>query len=361
VQLAKLLGRSAVVVVTISRSPSVITLAAVTLVADVIANLATITAAMHLWPWLRLSRSRYDKLMVREFVGYGLYAFLIRVGDLVRTGMDTAIIAGVRGLATVTHYGIAMRLTEYFQDLLNQTFGVLMPVFNRYHGLNDSAAMFNGVRQASRFAVALSTSIAGGAVIFGAPFIRRWMGPPYVDAYVPLVILMLAALVGVMQTPSTSYLLAVARHRYYAVLNGFDALLNLCLSLALAPRYGMIGVALGTAIPAFITKLILQPRYVCAELGFPVSAYWREVGRVFFLSALSQSGIALIVWLVHPSTYFSIFGLAIGLYTIHALVVYLYILPADDQQVLARAIPKLNRLLAIKRPAVASATPPGPR
>jgi O-antigen/teichoic acid export membrane protein len=182
------------------------------------------------------------------------------------------------------------------------------------------------------------------------------MGPSYVDAYVPLVILVAATLVGVMQTPSTAYLYAVARHKVWAGLNGFDAMANLGLSLLLAPRFGMIGVALGTMIPAFFVKLFLQPKYICGQLGLPLLDYWSELGAVFLRTVALQVPIAAVIWMIHPVSLVSIIGLAVPLYFAHALALYLFALNDQDQSALAKALPVLDSLLTIRRRVAALVT-----
>jgi len=349
IYIVKVLVRTVIVVIILSRIPSVVALAWITLVVEVTANAGVALAAFRVCPGLRATLRLYDRARVRPFFGFGLYAFLVRVGDLVRFGVDNVVIAGLISVSAVTHYGIAMRLTSYFQDVLVNALDVLLPVFSRFHGADERQALIKGVRQASRLAVALAGSLAGAAIIFGIPFIRRWMGQPYLDAYWPLVILVLAATLSVMQTPSTSYLYAVARHRYYAALNGADAAVNLLLSIILARRYGIIGVAVGTAVPTAVVKLVLQPRYVCSELGYSVSDYWKELGRILLGTAVLQLPIAMVVWFVHPASYPTIIGLATGLYSAHLILLYLFILSREDQETLARAFPLLLPLVETRR------------
>lgn len=355
-QLGKLALRTTIVVLAINHTPSIITLALVTLGTDIVGNIATVMAAWRLWPWLHVSRRTFELHRVRGFFDYGFFAFLIRIGDLVRYGVDNLVVAGFVSVASVTHYGIAMRLTDYLQELLNNAIGVLMPVFGRHHGRDEHEVLVTRVRQASRLAVALSVSVAGAAIIFGKPFIARWMGPSYVDAYVPLVILVSATLVGVMQTPSTAYLYAVARHKVWAGLNGLDAVANLGLSLLLAPRFGMIGVALGTMIPAFFVKLFLQPKYICGQLGLPLLAYWTELGAVFVFTAALQVPIAAVIWMIHPVSLGAIIGLAVPLYLAHSVALYLFALNDQDQSVLAKILPVLDSLLTIRRRVAALVT-----
>src|SRR5690606_21156386 len=76
-------------------------------------------------------------------------------------------------------------------------------------------------------------------------------------------------------------------HRFFAWMTLGDGIANLSLSLLLVGPYGMIGVSIGTLVPMLITKLIIQPVYVCRVLGIQFWTYYREVfGLAVALSAL---------------------------------------------------------------------------
>lgn len=341
-QLGKLVVRTVLVLYFLRQVPSVVALGVITLGTELLGDIVTAWTALRLWPWLKVTRQNIDRSRIRTFFNFGLSAFLIRVGDLVRFGVDGLVVARFLGVAAVTHYSIAMRLTEYFQNLLTQSLGVLMPVYSRYHGLDERETLIARVRQGSRLSVAVSASVAGGIAIFGFAFISRWMGTRYLDAYWPLVLLTAATMTAVMQTPSTSYLVAIDRHKYYAWLNAADAVANLVLSIILVRRFGMLGVALGTVIPTLVVKLYLQPRYVCAQLGISLVSYWVELGTVLLKSLVAQAPIAAAVWMVRPQSYGAIFALAATFYALYSAILYRFILGSEDQQVLSSAFPALQ-------------------
>jgi O-antigen/teichoic acid export membrane protein len=347
-QFARLIGRTIIVVAVITREPSVVALAVITLFTDLATNVATVVYASRLWPWLRVSPSLFERHRVREFYSYGVYSFLVRVGDLVRFGLDNVIVAKFLGVASVTHYSIAIRLTDSFQEMFSQGLSVLAPVFSRYHGTENRPALLSGVRQAARLTAALSATFAGAMIIFGKAFIQRWMGSAYLDAYWPMVVLVIGAFLNILQLPSLAYFYATARHRYYAALNGAEAAVNLVLSLILAPRFGMLGVAIGTAVPTAIIKLWYQPRYLCAHLGISIDAYWRELTPTVLTSLALQAPIAVIVWRIAPTEYWQMFALGFALYSVQAFALYMVVFTNEDRHVLSRAFPPLVRLASVR-------------
>ena len=60
----------------------------------------------------------------------------------------------------------------------------------------------------------------------------------------------------------------------------------------LARKYGIVGVALGTTFPLLVSKIFVQPVYVCRIAGIDYLNYLRRMGRTI---------LSVIVALVLPS------------------------------------------------------------
>ena len=81
------------------------------------------------------------------------------------------------------------------------------------------------------------------------------------------------------QKTSAYALFALARHRFLAITVVIEGVLNVVLSVILVPRIGLLGVGLGTLIPLFKTKVIVQPIYVCHVSGLRNEDYFWTVAR----------------------------------------------------------------------------------
>jgi O-antigen/teichoic acid export membrane protein len=344
VQLTALAVRTALIVYFISHGYSIVALAVIMLVVNLPSRLALAAAAWRLLPSLRLGRAHFRPERARELFGYGKYTFIAVAADKIRFHIDTVIVASFLNVALVTHYAIAARITQLFMDLMIRAFGVLGPVFMRVDALGDRERMRQTLLLATRVSTAASVTVAGGAVILGERFIGLWIGAGYKDAYWPLVILVLSLTFDLMQNPSVGFLYASARHNFYAYLNAGEALANLGLSIVLAQPYGMIGVSLGTAIPLLFTRLIVQPRYVCAVLSLDVRAYYFEVGRAALLAILSQVPLVAFLDILGISSLPMMLLLVLGYYPVCWLLLYRAILPAADRRRIGSTIPALRCL-----------------
>jgi O-antigen/teichoic acid export membrane protein len=125
----------------------------------------------------------------------------------------------------------------------------------------------------SRLALGLVAGVTLCLVGFGDQIVRLWMGPGFGDSIAPLNVLVLAGVVVVGQGPAGTILLAAGRHRLVAVASILDIVLNIGLSVALVSRYGLTGVALGTALPYAVLNVALLVPVACWTLQVPLRRF----------------------------------------------------------------------------------------
>ena len=112
-------------------------------------------------------------------------------------------------------------------------------------------------------------------------------GLAYVDAYLPMLLLVAGIYCDVSQLPSVSYMYGVSKHKFLAAITLLEGLANLLLSVYWARRYGMMGVALGSLVPMAIAKLLIQPAYVCKFLNLSLFQYYiKLLGRSILAPAI---------------------------------------------------------------------------
>ena len=175
--------------------------------------------------------------------------------------------------------------------------GMIQPVLSRLHGAQDRNGLEKVFFFATRVSLCFAVFVGFSLISWGKPFIARWMGPRYEDAYWPLVILSLAVFLDVGQAPSISLLYATFKHRFYTYLNCAEGVINLVVSLMLARPLGVLGVALGTLIAAFLIRVVAQPLWVCKVSGLDYGNYMRFLGGTLLrCGCLMAATITIAAW-----------------------------------------------------------------
>jgi len=345
VSLAVLAVRTALIVLLILRGWGIVGLAVVSFLTDSAMYGACYLILRRIQKGLRISLALADWKTLRQLFDYGRYSMIMRVGDQFRFAFDGWVVAGFVGIVAVTHYSIASRLSGYYLSFMLACVGLLQPWFSEMLGTRD----YNGIRRllsvATRIAAALSTIVACSFVFYGRDFISQWMGPKYVDAYWPALILVMALYCDLAQQPSVSYLLGVSKHRYLAIQTLAEGVANLALSIYWARSYGMVGVAMGTLVPMFVAKVILQPAYVCQTAGLSLwKYYFNDLGAGIAAPALCAT-VLWAAWLRNIE--FSNLGvvcLIVGLQAaVCGVVSFYFVCGANDRRRIVQALWKEPR------------------
>lgn len=300
--------------------------------------------ALQIWfgrqeaPWARIDWASNQGKGAKSLFSYSIYTFIARVADTLRFQIDGLVIAGFVGLAAVTHYRVASIFMAYYINAIISTVGTFQPVLSRLHGAADQ----NGLRKvfffATKVSLCISVFIGFGLIFWGKPFISRWMGTNYEDAYWPMVVLSLAVLLDVGQTPSITLLNATFKHRFYTYVNLAEGVINLVFSLALARPFGILGVALGTLIGALLIRVAVQPLWVCRAAGLRYARYMRFLGGSL-LRCLALIGAAIIFssWGLRAN-YTSLVSSAICAAALYATGCWLVVFTADEREKLVAAL-----------------------
>jgi hypothetical protein len=88
-------------------------------------------------------------------------------------------------------------------------------------------------------------------------------------------------------------LLGRGRHRLVACTALGEALVNLALSLVLVRYYGLVGVAIGTAVPITLGNLGILLPAACRQAGLGVGAFLRAVAIAPTIGALPALTVCL--------------------------------------------------------------------
>lgn len=286
----------------ILRGGQLLALAWVTFIATVPVTILQIWFARREASWARIDLVSAAHQRVRDLLSYSMYTSIAMIADVLRFQIDPLVISAFIGLAAVTHYRVASAFSGYYVNIVIAAIGTFGPVMSRFHGARNRASLEKVFFFATKVSLLISVFIGLALVAWGEPFIIRWMGGRYDDAYWPLVVLAFAVLLDVSQTASISLLYSTFKHRFYTYINLAEGLINLTVSLLLARPLGILGVALGTLVAAFLIRIVIQPWWVCRVSEIAYVGYMKYLGgNLLRCSCLMIAATALVKWGLRPS------------------------------------------------------------
>ena len=287
-------------------------------------------------PELRLGVRGASRKLVRLVFSYSSALFVINVAGQLQTKTDEIVIGAFMPVANVTPYSLARRLSELPNTLTDQFMRVLMPLAAQLHAEADEVRLRGLYITSTRLTLAIGLPMVAGLALLSRPFLLLWVGPEFANSAAVVIVLVLASWVDTSQWPASSILQGMARHRPLALLSLFTGLANLLISVVLVGPLGVLGVALGTLIPAIIESWIILTPYSLRQLGVSV----RTALRLIIWPALAPAVplvivLAVLDWLLRPASYLALACIGAAGAGVYALG-YLALTAGQPEHIMAR-------------------------
>lgn len=254
-------------------------LALIFLAVTITENALTAWLAHHEVPSLSLRRKWVTRSVLKECFGFSAFTALRWVSVRMIYMTDTVVIGFVLGPKAIVPYYVGSRLVQMIHQPLEKIGDVVLPAAGACHARNDRVELQRLLARGMQLTLLLAGGFWIGAVYFGERLLITWMGPDqtWPISTTVLLILLAAQLVAQPTMVIRQVLTAVGRVRLQALLDLFQAAVNLGLSLILIRMMGIVGVAWGTLIPMVLVDLGLLLPYSLRALEIPAAPLLRRV------------------------------------------------------------------------------------
>jgi O-antigen/teichoic acid export membrane protein len=250
-------------------------------VAFITMSLPLVTAAVRAVIAQRLLAIPYgwryvDRESLRQVANYGSVTFMIIVAGRLRFKTDAVIIGSFLSAAAITHFSIGARLVDYAGEVVSSLAQIFTPMSSHFHATGDYPQLRKIFISGNRACALVMFPMTVALVVMGKSVIEAWVGPRYVSSYIILLIVLIPSTFYQAQSTSNRILFGMSLHKSLAYVVLMEGIANLILSIVLVRPMGIVGDALGTAIPLLCTSLFFLPRHMCRQLGVPLRTFLVE-------------------------------------------------------------------------------------
>jgi O-antigen/teichoic acid export membrane protein len=302
-QMGVVLFRAALIILVLLNGRGLLAIGIVTVGTNVVSYFIFTFLALYELPAV-LRWRHVDVKVFREMAVYGVFAFAILVAEKLRFQSDALVIGALVSSAAITFFSIASRLVEYAGYAVRSMSQIFTPMSSQFHATGDLLRLQRTFIAGNRASALIIFPICAALLILGKAIIEAWVGARYVVSYSVLAVLIVPRSLYLAQSTSIRILLGMGRHRVLAAVLVLEGGVNLLLSLLLARRFGIVGVAWGTAIPLACTSLFFLPQHLCRVLEMPLATFVRRAyGLPVVLNGLMAAALWFIGYQVPVHTY----------------------------------------------------------
>ena len=253
------------------------TLAAIFLTVTLLENGLIAVLAFRSLPQLSI-RFKYLKLStLRECFGFSFFAFVGNIASQLIYATDSIVIGAVLGAKAIVPYYLALRLCQFIRQPVQQIGDVCMPKAGELHARSESRLLQQLIERGMGVAVLLISGLFIGAAFFGDALLTTWVGTGYSEAHLVLLVLLGAQIIALPLGVLRSTMTGMGYVRGPAFMYLAEAVLNVILSLLLIKPMGVMGVAVGTALPIVFIELGVLLPYCFRNLKFNAMHMFKAV------------------------------------------------------------------------------------
>jgi len=280
------LVRAGLIVVLLSHGYGLIAIAIITVAIPLIVAAGRIVIVHYLLP-LPYGPKYVDRQAFHQMAHFSGATMLIIVAQQLRFQTDQMIIGSMLTAAAITYFTIGGRIMSYAFQVVAALSQVFVPMSSQSEAVGNLDRVRKIYIAGNRACALIAFPITATVLILGKSMIEVWVGRRYVPlSYPTLVVLCIPMSLLMMQGASSRVLVGMGRHRQLATVSVIEGIANLILSIALVRPLGIVGDALGTAIPLAFTMLYFLPRHMRKQLAVPVRTFLREAYTLPFLLVL---------------------------------------------------------------------------
>ncbi len=289
------LARAALIVYFLHRGYGLVTVALITVGLPLLSSfLRAFLVVFRLCP-MPLGLKYVDRSSFRHMANYGGTTFIVMIGARLRFRTDEIVLGTMMSTIAVTWFNIGARIVDYAQEFVSALAQVFVPMASQSEATGNLDRVRKIYVAGNRACAFLIFPITALLIMLGKDIIRIWVGARYIEhSYPVLVVMIIPFALMLMQSASQRVLFGMGKHQDLAGVTLIEGIANVILSIALVPFMGIVGDALGTAVPLAFTYIAFLPRHMKKQIGVPVGTFVREA---FTLPALLTLPLIAVLWL----------------------------------------------------------------
>ena len=265
----------------------------ISVAASALPNLIAAVIAIRRLPGISLLPKHFDWRTVKAQMGFSIAAYLITFSNLLMAKSDQLVISLTIGVALVAVYQAGFKMAEMLGLFSVQLQQVLSPAAAAMHAVGDDSGLRNLLLSSSRLTFFIVTPCYLLAAVYLEPLIRLLTGMESVPRetwWVGQALLFAVFSSQLTNGCSKRVLMMCGDERRLLFISGSDAVANVALSIILAFKLGVLGVALGTMIPTTLVGWFWVVPLTVMRLKIP----W----RTYVLHHLRGTVVPLVVFCV---------------------------------------------------------------
>ena len=281
---------------------------------------------------IRLSLAGFDRSLVRGILSFSIFAMVMNVGSKLAFQADALVIGWFPGGSDrITVYDIGFKVFDPMTNLVLAVGMVVMPMATALRARGEAQDLAGILFKWTKIALTLVLMIGVYLLVLGPEFLDWWFkGQDTSESGRLLQILLVSFLFFLpVRGVALPILMGLGKPRSPAIALLLMGVMNVLISIALIKPYGLVGVALGTAIPNVMFAIFVLT-VACAELDVrPAELLGYAAGRLVPAALLASTVLLFLKFGLHVSGFTQLFVAGVVFVTLYGALLVFWVYRGD--------------------------------
>ena len=254
-----------------------VTLAAITAIAQTCGQATLVGLAYRACPGLKLRRADVHLATIKELYIYSGKTLLPTVSEMLLNQTTSIFITGAMGFSALAIFTRPRALLRQMDTLERKMAFILIPTTSSLQSCGNVKEIEALLIKSVRYSISLVLPLVLVLVVFGDEVMRLWMGSNYANWALPAV-LAIGFLGTCIQTPILCMLEGLNAHGRPGMAQLIGSVIS-AVAVFVALKFfhvGLTGAAIAVTVPLLIVNLTYLPLLLCRRLGQSLGAFYRQ-------------------------------------------------------------------------------------
>ena len=253
-----------------------------------------------LYPWLRinLKEGRENLKRYPEILKKTRQIFVQRIKDFILYKSDELLVGMFVSVVQVAFYGNYTIITSKLNFLVNVLSDGMNTGVGNLVAEGDEKNIMKVFWELTAVRFLISGAIVFSLLLFLQPFVTYWFGRQYRLSDLIVFLLVFNIFIYLSRGVVENY---ISAHGLYSDVwvAWTELALNICITLCLAPFYGIVGILLGKILSVFFIAVFWKPYFLFSRgLKQSVTVYWRGMAPYYLIFLLFLTATLFLRYMV---------------------------------------------------------------
>lgn len=253
-----------------------------------------------LYPWLRinLKEGRENLKRYPEILKKTRQIFVQRIKDFILYKSDELLVGMFVSVVQVAFYGNYTIITSKLNFLVNVLSDGMNAGVGNLVAEGDAKNIMKVFWELTAVRFLISGAIVFSLLLFLQPFVTYWFGRQYRLSDLIVFLLVFNIFIYLSRGVVENY---ISAHGLYSDVwvAWTELALNICITLCLAPFYGIVGILLGKILSVFFIAVFWKPYFLFSRgLKQSVTVYWRGMAPYYLIFLLFLTATLFLRYMV---------------------------------------------------------------